>query len=762
MTKKDKIIDIEYSTFKDNSKTINSKINSKKYQNNDKLNTDNNTTNKKSKFSTIFILFAIIGALFLFNFYNPIDYKENLSNFNGSINLQNNDDLISNNINKFTSKEELLDFVKLSKINSNNYNSPILSKNMMVDDIAESSVAFDSMRQTKSNGLNQKNSASEYSTTNTQEIGVDEADIVKNDDKYIYTISQNKVIILNAYPAEKLHIVSTIKLDKQAQIKNIFLNKNKLVVFTTSYDKELKVSDYSFIPEEISIIKTNAIIYDITNREDPIKITTFSLTGNYNDARMIDGYIYFISKQYSSYYRNDFDIPTVYKDNIKIGMPEIYYLNIPYSNYNFNTIASFDLNNLKSSLNVKSFMLESSNNLYVSQNNIYITYNQYYNFNRFDLFENVILPELPKLTQDKISSLNIKNSSFSSELNLILKEFYNNQTKLEQEDFIKKIQEKSEDYSYKKTIENQNTIIHKISIKNGNIKYDKNTTVKGHLLNQFSLSENEKEELRVATTTSIWTRKQGSEQFNNVYILDKDFKQIGKLEKIAKGEKIYSTRFIADKLYMVTFKQIDPLFVIDLEDSKNPKVLGKLKIPGYSTYLHPYDEKHLIGLGYDTKESEWGGIINNGIKLSLFDISDFKNPKEVDNYVIKGRYTDSQAVHEHKAFLFSKNKNLLSIPVREYLGENSRSEYKYSQSAYIFDIDDKGFKLKGKITHEKKELGSNYWYNSPSAIKRTLFLDNNLYTISDKYVLANNIETLELIKKEDLNYKQEDNHKYYY
>jgi len=339
----------------------------------------------------------------------------------------------------------------------------MLSRNMMVDDIAEGSVAFDSSAQTKSTGFNQESSASEYSTTNIQEIGVDEADIVKNDGKYIYTISQNKVIILNAFPAEELDTISTIKFDEEIQINNIFLNEDKLVVFTTSYDKEFKVSEYSFVPEENYITKTNAIIYDISNRENPIKITTFSLTGNYNDARMIGDNIYFISKEYSYYYNiNSFEVPAVYNDNLKIGIPEIYYLDIPYSNYNFHNIASFNLNNLESSLNVKSFMLESSNNLYVSQNNIYITYNQYYNFNRFDLFENVILPELPETIQDKILSLNSKNISFKNELNLILEGFYNNQTESEKEDFIEKIEELGEEYSYQKTIENQNTIIHKI------------------------------------------------------------------------------------------------------------------------------------------------------------------------------------------------------------------------------------------------------------------------------------------------------------
>ena len=125
-------------------------------------------------------------------------------------------------------------------------------------------------------------------------------------------------------------------------------------------------------------------------------------------------------------------------------------------------------------------------------------------------------------------------------------------------------------------------------------------------------------------------------------------KVVGKVEKLAEGEKIYSVRFMQNRAYLVTFKQIDPLFVIDLEDPTNPKVLGELKIPGFSNYLHPYDETTLIGLGKDS------GNWNAGLKLSLFDVSDVKNPKEIDNYVFENGRGDSIALNDHKAFLFSK------------------------------------------------------------------------------------------------------------
>ena len=120
-----------------------------------------------------------------------------------------------------------------------------------------------------------------------------------------------------------------------------------------------------------------------------------------------------------------------------------------------------------------------------------------------------------------------------------------------------------------------------------------------------------KNNLRVATTSSVYTTR-GSYEYNNVFVLDSGMKTIGSLTHIAEQEKIYSTRFIGDRLYMVTFKRIDPFFVIDLSTPASPKILGKLKIPGYSDYLHPYDATHIIGVGKETGTNDWGGVSTKG------------------------------------------------------------------------------------------------------------------------------------------------------
>jgi uncharacterized secreted protein with C-terminal beta-propeller domain len=224
------------------------------------------------------------------------------------------------------------------------------------------------------------------------------------------------------------------------------------------------------------------------------------------------------------------------------------------------------------------------------------------------------------------------------------------------------------------------------------------------------------------------------------------------------------------RAYLVTFKKVDPLFVIDMSDPENPKVLGKLKIPGYSDYLHPYDEDHLIGLGKETVEAEEGDFAwYQGVKLSLFDVSDVSKPKEVAKYEIGDRGTDSYALHDHKAFLFDKDKKLLVIPV--LLAEVDEEKYPQGvdswqhgdyifQGAYVFNVDlDDGFVLKGRISHVDDEevflKSGYYYYNDAYSVKRSLYMDDVLYTLSEKLIKMNKLDDLEEVNKVELSYEVE-------
>jgi uncharacterized secreted protein with C-terminal beta-propeller domain len=286
------------------------------------------------------------------------------------------------------------------------------------------------------------------------------------------------------------------------------------------------------------------------------------------------------------------------------------------------------------------------------------------------------------------------------------------------------------------------------------LEYAATGEVTGHVLNQFSMDENG-DYFRIATTKSrVWSRyeEERIDPYSNLFVLDMDLKQIGELKNLAPGERIYSVRFMQGRAYLVTFLQTDPLFVIDLEDPKNPKVLGELKIPGFSNYLHPFDEDHLIGLGKDTDLTEWGGVRTKGVKLSLFNVADVANPKEVDTYILGDAGSDSIATRDHKAFLFSREKELLSIPVsiRESKGGGSYGKLNFVGAA-VFDVTKDGFELKGRIDHSDggRASESDYWrgYNYyDNTVRRSLYIDDTLYTFSNRYLKMNKLDDLDLVQ----------------
>lgn len=232
---------------------------------------------------------------------------------------------------------------------------------------------------------------------------------------------------------------------------------------------------------------------------------------------------------------------------------------------------------------------------------------------------------------------------------------------------------------------------------------------------------------------------------------------------------MYSSRFIGDKAYFVTYQTVDPLFVIDLSDPTKPRALGELKIPGYSTYLHPYDENHIIGIGMETEENvvrnSSGKVIRTtstivGMKMALFDISDVSNPVQVSSTVIGDRRTTSAILTNPKALLFSKEKELIAIPINNFAEDfgissttanyasmvNSYTNYakpyvSEGYAVYRINVQD-GFSLKGVITHDKT-VTKNYWRNS-SKLLRGLYIDQDLFTVSETGIKVNDLDSLTL------------------
>ncbi|NCC70865.1 hypothetical protein EOM09_04750, partial [bacterium] len=621
-------------------------------------------------------------------------------------------------------------------------------------------------------------SAREYSSTNVQVKGIDESDIVKNDGKYIYTISQNRLMIIDAFPAENAKIVSEIEIfDNKSstytqydsaskdyimkttyynsfKLKDLFIFEDKLVIFAENSKDIYKISKYNFMPYQTYETITNILIYDINDKANPKQINNFSVSGSYFNARLIEDNIYLISKEYLNLYGGiDFPMPRIYLDNKVMPINDIFYYDIS-SSMEFNTISSFSLNNLDD-IKTSSFLLGYGTTLYVSNNNIYIAHEKTYEIDQFKQFEIVLFPLFDTQTQNTLK-IHLDNKNID-EITSITENYFNGLSEKERTEFIEKMEKNSEDFYSSIEAERRKTIIHKFEINGLEVSLKAKGEIEGHLLNQFSLDESNNY-LRVASSTMFWSRKDGSISYNNVYVLDNEMKIVGKIEKLAEDERIYSTRFIQDKLYMVTFKQVDPLFVIDLEDPKNPKVLGELKIPGFSEYLHPFKENYLIGIGKDTKESEWGGITTTGVKISLFDISEFNNPRELDNFIIPETYSYTEVSHNHKAFLLDERNDILVLPLRIDLNSNPNNynERDFFLGAYVFDLKENKINNIAKISHLEKSLGYSYYWNSPHAITRALYMDDNLYTISESKIVASKIPKFEKITEIDLKYIEED------
>jgi len=556
-------------------------------------------------------------------------------------------------------------FVRLTKESSQR---GFTGEAMFKNDTAE--VAGDSAQQNSTGG------SVDYSGTNLQVEGVDEADIVKTDGTYIYYVKDNEIKVVLAYPASSMKVLSTIYFDDDKFIpRELYVDGNRLTVvggvYGGLYNDMLLPEIYPYIMEQT----TYAYIYDISNRASIKMIRKIEVSGEYLTSRKVGSCLYLIANKYTSYYRimeGDKNIEPYYVDSaIGTGVNKITLDKIPYfpqcPSTNFITIAAIDTASADKKANVTSY-LGYGENVYASKDNIYITAGSY---------------------------------------------------------DIKPLTGLVPDYT-------QKTELYKFAMDGSGVEYAGSGEVPGYVLNQFSMDEYNGI-FRIATN--------GNDK-NNLYVLDGNLKLTGKIEGIAPGERIYSTRFIKDRAYMVTFKQIDPLFVIDLKDPKKPVILGKLKIPGYSEYLHPYDDNHIIGFGKDTVTVN-GNVLPAGLRIALFDVADVTNPKEMYKVSIGSTGTDSEVLYNHKALLFSKEKDIMALPVTVMSGADYGS-FQF-QGAYVFGIDlGKGFVLKEKVTHlsdaDIAEAGKYYYLNYNKFVKRVLYIGDTIYTISNTMIKGGSYE----------------------
>ena len=562
-----------------------------------------------------------------------------------------------------------------------------------------------------------KSSTKEYSTTNIQVENVDEADITKTDGDYIYSISDNQVIITNVKTPEKPVIAAKIKSVFSSYPEDLILYNNKLVIISQN-------GSGSYYSRYSSNQNTLVCVYDITTRENPILLKSYELYEPYYTSRCINNKLYVIS---SGYLRKENDkIVRAYKEDYRekqIALNNIHYLKEVYTNKQ-TIFSTLDLDNTQKEIDIRSYLIDISN-AFVSENSFYLLDEEYEN-------------DYKKPTIKSLFGLGGIIGFFN--------DIY--------------------DYNYNTYDSGYKTKIFKFNIRpDGNIVYATKNKTNGKTINQYSLDE-KNGHLRVALHDSNGTR---------VVIFDEKLNKIGETQNLAKGEKMYSSRFIGNKAYLVTYKTIDPLWVIDLSDERNPEVLGELSIPGYSTYLHTYDETHLRGIGMETKEKtnrdSFGRVTSTtarivGMKMALFDVSDVKNPRQISSTVIGDSRTTSAILTNPKALLFSKEKQLIAIPVNHYNTDfeltDTTNTYSSVISAYknkssnhigegylVYKINlEEGFKLKGLIAHEKANTTNSYnYYYYTSKMLRGLYIENNLYTVSETALKVNNLEDLKLISE---------------
>ncbi|MFC1748056.1 beta-propeller domain-containing protein [Pseudomonadota bacterium] len=585
----------------------------------------------------------------------------------------------------------------------------------------------------------------EYSSTNIQVEGVDEADIIKNDGKYIYLIKGSTIRIIEAYPASNLEELAVFSFGEDYEEfypSEMYTDGNQLTVIGSIHgyitmDVPVHLEGDPMAYPSYYSNRTKVFVLDITNRNAPEVERTVEIEGNYKTSRKVDDTLYMVVNHYRGWIYNTDEGPLVplMRDSVEgdyetvVGCADIHILPKPQS-FNYLITAAIPLDSPTQKVS-RSVVVGDGDNVYSSRDYMYIAATDWGG-------------------------------------------------------------------GYWAPYEERGTIVYRYELGEGSIAFTNKGRVPGHVLNQFSMDEY-KSHFRIATTSDGWD----SEMSNNLFVLGSDMNVTGEITGIAPTEKIYSVRFMGDRAYMVTFKRTDPLFVIDLSNARDPKILGELKIPGFSNYLHPYDENHIIGFGKDVDEDQaqslsstqwlaWEAV--QGMKLGLFDVTDVNNPKEMFVEVIGDRGTNSELLYNHKALLFDEEKDLLAFPVTVVeIPDDQCSEETYSScpescakqcvpksciskngvtvctpdcdgvgsctlpswepgetifaGAYVYDIDlQNGFTFKGGITHlnseEIAEMKDYSYAPYQKTVQRILYIGENLYTVSQSMVKANFMSSL--------------------
>ncbi|MDD4312715.1 MAG: beta-propeller domain-containing protein [Eubacteriales bacterium] len=507
--------------------------------------------------------------------------------------------------------------------------------------------------------------SADYSETNVQVKGVDEADIVKTDGNFIYYIAGNQLNILKPDGAGTKLISSTqLSSDDSwwGYNSEMFLLGNRLMIITQSYNT-VWINDANG-NYQTNTDQTSAIIYDVSNPTKPAQVVSLGQSGNYVSSRMIGDYVYLVTSQYI--YNAVKGTPVTYIPSTSDGaeskllQPTDLYIGGNPQNAAYTVIGSI---NLKSGANFTSAkaVFGGTSELYANADHLLLAFSRYEE-------------ETQPIAPDK-DGKNVQITRSSSSTDLVL-----------------------------------------LGLAEGQITKLASGNVPGNLLNQFSMDEYQNV-IRIVTTLNNWeqriytdgidTYESDSTSANALYTLDLNLNVLGKIENLAKDEYVKSVRFDGDIGYFVTFRQVDPLFAVDLSNAANPRILDTLKIPGFSEYLHVFKDNLLLGIGYNADEKT-GQM--QGVKLSMFDTADKTNVKEVTTEKVDASWTAVGS--NHKAILVDAEKNLIAFPA-----DSNYYIYRYTA--------DKGFTLAARV-NMAADLSS--WN------LRGLFIGDYFYVLGDSGV----------------------------
>lgn len=517
--------------------------------------------------------------------------------------------------------------------------------------------------------LEDTSSDKNYSTTNTQEQTVDEGDIIKTDGTYIYKVT-SAFDNDTGYTTFRLTITKTENGQLSAvtsfNLEDILEKKdsNDYIHFQEFYlydDKLILMYAKNNYELEPAVNDTVIVIYDLKDKSKPEKIKTLTQSGWYESSRISGGYLYTIS----NFSDTSLDDKQAYNKYIPsangktIECKNIYYPKDVVMETTY-MVTSLDLKNPKDFTDTKAIPTTGGSS-YVSDSSIYFY---------ATIYADITKTEIMKIGYDK-GKLTVGNSA------VVTGYLYDSFALSEYDGHLRIV----------------------ATIPANNISLLRNDTVKKETSNSVIL-----------------------EDVNALYILDEKMKLTGKLTGLAPGEQIYSARFMGETGYFVTYRNTDPLFSVDLSDPKKPEVLGALKIPGFSNYLHFYGENTLLGIGQETDPNTQEFL---GLKLSMFDISNPSDVKEEDKYIIENS-DFSDALYNHKAIMIDPAKNIFGFL---YYGEKANHyQYGYYYVTYTYDSE------KGFIQTASYEVndGSEYEYDAV----RGLYIGDYFYLATNKSITS--------------------------